>query len=426
MSPSKTPIESPSKSPTTSQPTKSPKTSTPSTSPTKMVIKLFESRFYYVHQGTSVSLSGDGNTVVFGSPRALSGSSFGGSFVYVKSGSSWIRQGPILVGTGYGFMESPQEGTAMAISGNTIAVAGKGIDSFNGGVWIHFRTGTTWALQTSTYLSGTGGVGVEQNQGSSIALSRLNGNTLVVGANNDNSGIGAFYIFVRSGTTWAQQGGKLTVSGAIGNPSVGSSVAISGDGNIVAIGGPNDNSGKGAVWVFTRSGTIWSQEAKVVGTGEIGQSSQGFSVAISYDGNTIAIGAPTDDFASKLGAVWVFIKSGISWVQQAKLVGTGGVVVSGINIRHGTSVSLSSNGDVLAFGSSGDNNKIGAVWVFVRNSGTWSQSGNKLTASDTIGSAELGSVLSMSEDGLSIAAGGLYDDANLFGTAQGAVWIFAR
>ena len=91
---------------------------------------------------------------------------------------------------------------------------------------------------------------------------------------------GAAWVFTRSGATWTQQGGKLVGTGHIGEGEFahvgegefGASVALSGDGNTALIGGPGDDSGKGAAWVFTRSGSTWTQQgAKLTGTGETGE-----------------------------------------------------------------------------------------------------------------------------------------------------------
>ena len=126
---------------------------------------------------------------------------------------------------------------------------------------------------------------------------------------------------------FTQQGSKLVGTGAIGTAGQGFSVALSGDGNTAIVGGPFDNNfGNiivGAAWVYTRSGAVWSQQAKLVGTGVAGSAGalQGNSVSLSDDGNTAIVGGPFDNnFA---GAAWVFTRSGGVWSQQAKLVGTG-------------------------------------------------------------------------------------------------------
>src|SRR5262245_51633144 len=92
---------------------------------------------------------------------------------------------------------------------------------------------------------------------------------------------------------FAQQGSKQVGSGNTGASQQGRAVAISADGNTLVIGGVGDNSFAGAAWVFTRSGTTWSQQgSKLIGSGSTGSNvQQGMSVAISADGNTILVGA---------------------------------------------------------------------------------------------------------------------------------------
>ena len=122
---------------------------------------------------------------------------------------------------------------------------------------------------------------------------------------------------------FAQQGPKLVANDAIGAANQGWSVAISSDGNTAIVGGYADNSNIGAAWVFTRLGSTWSQQGpKLTGAGESGEGGFGTSVALSADGNTALIGAPGDNF--RKGAAWVFTRTGSTWTQQGgKLTGGG-------------------------------------------------------------------------------------------------------
>jgi hypothetical protein len=124
--------------------------------------------------------------------------------------------------------------------------------------------------QQGPKLVGTGAVG-QAHQGGSVALS-ADGNTAIVGGNSDNGGNGgAAWVFTRSGGVWTQQGNKLVGTGAVGQATQGNSVALSADGNTAIVGGPNDNGSTGAVWVFTRSGGVWTPTAlqpKVINKGK--------------------------------------------------------------------------------------------------------------------------------------------------------------
>ena len=155
-------------------------------------------------------------------------------------------------------------------------------------------------VQQGSTLVGTGAVG-DATQGWSVALSG-DGNTALVGGRDDNSDVGAAWVFTRSGTTWTQQGPKLVGTGAVGHAGEGWSVALSGDGNTALVGGPSSCvCSAGAAWVFTRSGTNWTQQgAKLVGTGAAGAADQGYSVALSSDGNTALVGGYD-------AGAWVFV-----------------------------------------------------------------------------------------------------------------------
>jgi hypothetical protein len=120
-----------------------------------------------------------------------------------------------------------------------------------------------------------------------------------------------------------QQGPKLTGGEEIGKGQFGESVALSADGNTALIGGFADNGEVGAAWVFTRSGSTWEQQGpKITGGGEVGKGRFGYSVALATDGNTALIGGPRDN--TSVGAAWTFTRSGSTWEQQGpKLTGGG-------------------------------------------------------------------------------------------------------
>src|SRR5262249_19300522 len=113
---------------------------------------------------------------------------------------------------------------------------------------------------------------------------------------------------------FTQEGPKLVGTGATGNALQGA-VAVSADGNTMIVGGLNDSNQVGAAWVFTRNGGVWNQQGtKLVGSNAVGNSAQGFSVALSADGNTAIVGGVNDSAGA--GAAWVFTRSGGVWSQQ--------------------------------------------------------------------------------------------------------------
>ena len=277
------------------------------------------------------------------------------------------------------------------------------------------------SAQQGDKLIGTGAVGAA-GQGYSVALS-ADGNTAIVGGYKDNAGQGAAWIYTRSGNTWSQQGSKLVGTGYAGASYQGASVALSADGNTAMVGGTGDNSGQGAVWVFTRSGNTWSQQdSKLVGTGAVGvNTQQGYSVSLSADGNTAIIGGPNDN--SFKGAVWVFTRSGNAWSQQgSKLVGTGATG----SANQGFSVSLSADGNTAIAGGYQDNIGTGACWVFTRTAGAWSQQGNKLVGNDGGGGEAEGYSVALSADGNTAITGGVFESDMESFTMTGAAWVFTR
>jgi hypothetical protein len=364
-------------------------------------------------QGQSVSISSDGNTAIVGGHA--DNNNQGAAWIYIRNGSTWSQQGSKLVGTGA--IGNAMQGISVSISadGNTVVVGGSADNNSQGAAWIFVRNGNTWNQQGNK-LVGSGAVG-NASQGGSVSIS-ADGNSVIVGGQLDNSLQGAAWIFTRNGNTWSQQGSKLVGTGAIGNAWQGSSVSISADGNTTVIGGVRDNSIKGAAWIFTRNGNIWSQQGnKLVGTGSIGNSAQGTSVSINADGNTAIVGGNVDD--DNQGAVWVYTRSGNIWSQQGnKLVGTASIGSS----SQGISVSISADGNTAIIGGPSDNNQRGAIWVFTRNGNTWSQQGNKLTGNGVIGQpAAQGSSVSLSSDGNHTIMGGNADN-----NSTGAVWVFTN
>jgi hypothetical protein len=256
----------------------------------------------FAGQGTSVSLSADGNTAIVGGPdfNSLNSTVTGATWVYTRSNGVWTQQGSKLVGTG--------AVSVLSADGNTV------VGGFLPAA-VYTRSGGVWTQQASV-PAGTGAVG-NAEQGTSLSLS-ADGNTVIVGGPGDNSNAGAAWIFTRSGNVWTQQGSKLVGTGAVGAAQQGNSVSLSADGNTALVGGPYDNPGFvggpsenpgiGAAWVFTRSNGVWTQQAsKLVGIGAVGTFvHQGWSVALSGDGNTAIVGGPLDN--APAGAAWVFVQ----------------------------------------------------------------------------------------------------------------------
>ena len=372
--------------------------------------------------GYSVALSADGNTALIGGRYANSGA--GSAWVFARTGSTWAQQDPKLVGTGhagageFGHIGEGEFGLSVALSadGDTALIGGPGDDGNTGAAWVFSRSGSTWAQQGGK-LTGTGET-VEARFGEKVALSG-DGDTALIGASRDEGRTGAVWVFTRSGSSWGQQGGKLIGEEETGEGTFGTGVALSEDGHTALIGGANDDSGKGAAWVFTRTGTTWGQQGEKLtgGVAEAGQGEFGASVALSADGNTALIGGPNDNDSD--GAVLAFTRSGSTWSQQGGKL-TGAADETG-DSRFGASVALSADGNTALIGGPGDNGNTGAAWVFTRTAGAWGQQGGKLTGAAETGQGEVGYSVALSGDGNTALTGAPEDD-----TAIGAASVFTR
>jgi hypothetical protein len=354
-------------------------------------------------QGNAVSVSADGNTAIVGG--SFDNSQQGAAWIYTRIGNTWTQQGNKLIGTGN--IGAARQGTSVSISadGNTAMMGGILDNTNKGAVWIFTRTGNTWSQQGNK-LVGTDAIG-NAKQGQSVSIS-ADGNTAIWGGNDDNGQQGAVWVYTRTGNTWSQQGNKLVASGNVGAAQLGWSVSLSADGNTFIVGGNTDNSQQGAAWVFTRSGNTWTQQGnKLVASDNVDAAVQGQSVSISADGNTAIVGGIYDN--SQIGAAWVYTRTGNTWTQQgSKLVGTGNMGIT----RQGYSVALSADGNTAMVGGNRDNSFQGAAWLYTRTGNTWTQLGSKIVGTDNTGAAYQGYSLSLSADGSTAIMGGIQDNSN--------------
>lgn len=262
-------------------------------------------------------------------------------------------------------------GTSIAVSGDTVVVGANLHESLgyaSGAAYVFFREGASWTQQAKL-------VGSDTNEGDSFGLSvAISGDTIVVGAYRHDVpsptwyyNQGAAYVFVREGSTWTQQA-KLTASDAVAFDEFGRSVAISGD-TIVVGAHESDALGEdsGAAYVFVRSDSAWSEQARLLSRGD---AFDHFGASVATSGETIVVGAPYSDsvphqdlYDTAVGSAYVFVKSGSTWVTQAKLSPVG----PGMGSAFGVSVSVS--GETILVGAPG----ASAGVVFVRRGSLWYQ-----------------------------------------------------
>ena len=212
-------------------------------------------------------------------------------------------------------------GTYVAVDGNTAVVGAVGDDNpgnFVGSAYVFVRAGTTWREEAKLTAS-DGGSGDWFGRSLDVV-----GDTAVVSAYFDDdagSSSGSAYVFTRSGTMWTEEA-KLTASDAARGDLFGVSVSVDGDTSVVGANEDDDAGGSsGSAYVFTRAGTTWTEEAKLTASDAAGGDNFGISVAI--DGNTIVVGAYSDINAGiRGGSVYVFTRTGATWTEQAKLTAT--------------------------------------------------------------------------------------------------------
>ncbi|MGC1377895.1 MAG: FG-GAP repeat protein [Anaerolineales bacterium] len=405
--------------------------------------------------GAAIAISGD--TLVVGAPYEASSatgvngdqgdntaSNSGAVYVFTRNGSVWSQQAYIKASNAEAYDDF---GSSVAISGDTLVVGAYGESSnatgvdgnqtdnsadLSGAVYVFTRSSGIWSQQSYIKSSNTG---ANDYFGGSVAIS---GDTLVVGAvgeasnatgvngsQDDNSvyDSGAAYVFTRSGTTWSQQaylkasntgesdwfGGLVTISGdtlAVGAAGEGS--------NATGVNGDQNNnlaSDSGAAYVFTRSGSNWSQQAYIKAS-NTSKNDQFGSVAIS--GDTLVVGAPgedssatgingdqTDNWATDSGAAYVFTRSGSDWSQQAYLKESNTAQGDGF----GGAVAIS--GEKLVVGA-GDE----TAYVFARNGNDWGQQ-IYLQASNADAQDSFGYSVSIAGD--TVAAGAPHEASNATG-----------
>ncbi|HRI71087.1 MAG TPA: FG-GAP repeat protein, partial [Polyangium sp.] len=228
----------------------------------------------------------------------------------------------------------------------------------------------------------------------------LSGDTALIAARSDDIGgngdQGAVYVFARNGTMWTEQT-KLVASDGAANDYFGSSVALSGDTALIAAPGVDTgpNVDNGAVYVFARNGTTWTEQTKLVASDGNTRDFFGWSVALSDD--TALIGASNVSVTGNngQGSAYVFVRNGTTWTEQTKLIASDGAAGD----RFGASVALSVDTALIgAYNTyAGTNIELGSAYVFVRNGATWTEQA-ELIASDRQKGDSFGRSLALSGD----------------------------
>lgn len=343
--------------------------------------------------GCAVAISGD--TLVVGAyqeaatagggPSNNGAPAAGAAYVFVRSAGSWTQQAYLKASNAEPF---DHYGRSVAISGNTVVVGAPQEDASveggpatnnrvnSGAAYVYFRSGVTWSEQA--YLKAAN-ADVNDNFGQAVAIS---GDTVVAGVEKEDASLsggeesndlvdsGAVYVFIRSGVNWSPQS-YLKASNAGAADLFGQSVAI--EGNTLVVGAPQEDSGAavgpedngtsnaGAAYVFTRSGSSWTEQAILkAGNADAGD---GFGGAVALSGSTLLVGAPGEDGsgtgvgptnnngATDSGAAYLFTLASGNWTQTAylKASNTGGAASGRRGDAFGHSLGIS--GDNIVSGA---------------------------------------------------------------------------
>jgi hypothetical protein len=430
--------------------------------------------------GYSVALSGDGTTLAVGAYEEDSGgancvsesdiSNSGAVYVFRNQNGNWsqescIKSDDIDAVDQFGFSVAlNNDGTALAVGANR-----------EGNVYV-FRhndgSATPWSQEASLRSDN---YGASDYFGEAVALSD-DGSTLAIGAiredsdttginsasNNDAASAGAAYVFRYSNDAWTQQA-YIKASNAGAADEFGISMALSSDGNILAVGAageesstngvnstPNDSAagsnpgrGPGAVYVFRYDSNAWSEEAYVKASNPSKGDSFGKAIALSADGSALAVGANSESgSATYSGAAYVFRYASNNWTQEAYIKANSPTTTAYL----GTSVALNANGTVLAVGASGETSsstgvgstpntsadRAGAAFIFNYDDNAWTE-GAYIKASNAGSADRFGASVALSNDSDVLAVGAYGEDSLAIGvngtqndnaTDSGSVYLY--
>jgi len=315
--------------------------------------------------------------------------------------------------------ENDNFGRSVAIDGQTIVVGAIMDDYGVGKVYIFTRTGTNWDAQPKLTASDAA---AGDQFGVSVAI---NGDTMVVGAHLDDvngTDSGSAYVFTRMGmgTTWTEQA-KLTPSDGAAEDYFGRSVGIAGDTIVVGSWQDDDNgANSGSVYVYMRNGTVWTEQAKLLASD--GESGDQFGRSLAIANDTIVVGAFGDqDNGRNSGSAYIFTCMETTWTEQAKLTASNGAPGD----RFGTSVAIADDTIVVGANFAGDSSNRGTnsgmALVFTRSEMIWTEKAT-LTASDGAADDEFGASVAIAGD--TIVVGARNDRDN--GPNSGTAFVFMR
>lgn len=361
-----------------------------------------------IYFGNDVAI--DGDTALIGAPYddGLNGS----VYVYTRTDANWTQQ-QILVPSDPGVDDC--FGVYVALQGDTAIIGASDEASMDsaGAAYVFTRTEGTWTEQQKI-------IPINGDPLDWFCTVDLDGDTAIIGAlGDDDMGVdaGALYVFTRTDTTWTQQA-KLFAADAMAGGKFGRAVSLDGDTALTSTFTWWNDTVPGAAYVFTRTGTTWTQQAKLIGSDTaVGDS---FGLAIALDGDTALVGAPNDgDQGAYSGSAYVFTRTDTIWTQEAKLLHLFGTSADWL----GCSISL--EGDTALIGAAneeeGSVDARGAAYVFTRIGTTWTEK-QRIISSDGEFSDNFGWPVRLDGDTAFI---GTFIYAPI-GFNSGSVYVFAK
>jgi len=368
---------------------------------------------YFSFFGESVAISG--STAIVGAlNQDVNGRDFqGAAYIFVRSGSNWIEQEVLTADDG---AARDNFGYSVAIDGERVIVGAPGdniASTDEGSAYVYLRSGTVWNQEAKLAGDPNGG----DQFGSSVAISGL---TVAVGSNSPNGTMGrqgAVHVFTK-GTIWTLQQ-KLVANDAATFDAFGFERAVAIDGETMVIGSRGANVGanqsQGAAYIFTRSGSTWTQQQKLTAPDGVANAEFGFSVAIN--GETAVVGAWQDSSSPGVrGAAYVFVRSGAFWLFQQKLTPSDGQDGD----RFGRSVGI--DGETVIVGLEPSVfllSRPGSAYIYVRSGNNWTEQ-QKLTAPNVTFSNRMGSSVAIDRE--TVIVGAVWDRETI--REQGSAYIF--
>ena len=387
-----------------------------------------------------ISVAVDGDTAVIGAYQddhtAADGNTTGNAgsaYVFTKVSGVWRQVAKLTASDGD---TSDEFGYSVAVNGETVVVGahlddhtdGDGdTDDDEGAAYVFTKPPSGWADMTQTAKLTAFGAAAGDEFGISVVV---DGDTILVGAHQNDSNDGAAYVFTEPFTGWADSSetAKLIASDAATGDEFGISVTI--DGDAIAVGAylDDDNgSQSGSAYVFTKVSGVWSQKAKLIASD--GAADDQFGISVAVNGDTVVVGArQDDDNGNQSGSAYVFTKPSSGWSNSN---GTAKLTASDAAMGDRFGISVVVHDDTIVVGAHQDDyndddgdtdDDEGSAYVFTRDAEGWTQVG-KLTASDAAPGDEFG--ISVAVHGSTVVVGAYkYDVGEGSGRANAGAAYF--